>query len=339
MRRTLALATTTRWALGKGRLPAPPRRTLSLASLGLESSRAHRLVARRRLRARGGSIDAALLVAASELGPLTDVPYVTYDDITVRQAARYPAWAFSDLPRRDLDGRASIQDSQFRHAQAVCTTTEWAARSVIGDYGVAPAKVRVAGVGGRQRQRPANRAWSEPRFLFVGRDWARKNGELLLRAFDEVRSSCPTATLDLVGGHPPILQEGVRAHGLLMLENEEHQRRLDDLYARATCFVMPSTVEPSGLAVVEAATCALPSIVTSAGGAAEVMSVGGLIVEPGSVDALSSAMLALCDGDVAQRLGELAHQNSARWTWALTAERILTALVAATAPDPQPAGG
>ena len=41
----------------------------------------------------------------------------------------------------------------------------------------------------------AVRDWSTPRYLFVGLDWERKNGQLVLDAFAQVRVQHPDAEL------------------------------------------------------------------------------------------------------------------------------------------------
>ena len=328
--RALAATTVTRWIATRAGVRGRPYQRMALAPLGIETCRAQTWLARARAAAEG-RLDGAVIVAGSELGPLRGVPYVTYDDMTVRQAARFPQWLIARLPPGDLRARALLQQRQFRGARAVCTNTWWARDSVLADYALPASKVRVVGFGGRHR-RSAEPACTmsltppAPRFLFVSRDWARKGGAVLLRAFAGVHAQCPAATLDVVGHHPPIQQPGVRTHGLLALDDVAGQRRLDAIFAQATCFVMPSEVEPSGLSLVEAGSCGLPSIVASVGGAGEVIGGGGITIAPGDAEGLATAMLRLSDLELARKLGEQARRHVQQLTWELTARRILTAL-------------
>ena len=328
--RGFAAASVARWVLTGSGVRGRPYQRMMLAPLAVESCRAQGWVARRHLAA-VGPLDGAVLVAGSELGPLAGLPYVTYDDMTVRQAARYPEWLISRLPAADLHARAVLQQRQFDQARAVCTNTWWARDSVVADYAIPASRVRIVGFGGRVRRIAGSgattvRSTSAPRFLYVSRDWARKGGEVLLRAFANVRATQPSATLDLVGHHPPVDHPGVQPHGRLPLDDPAAQRRLDALFARTTCFVMPSAVEPSGLALVEAGNSGLPSIVGATGGATEVIGGGGIAVPPGDHLALAAAMIRLCDLDLAARLGELARRHVRQLTWELTARRILAAL-------------
>ena len=70
----------------------------------------------------------------------------------------------------------------------------------------------------------------------------------------------------------------------------------------------------------------MPSIGTTVGGSADAVGPGGLLVDPADEDALLDAMFELSDPETAQRLGGLAHDHSAQFTWRALAERLLRAL-------------
>lgn len=280
------------------------------------------------------SLDALVQLGA---GYVVDAatPLVTYEDMTVVQAhgAGYPEWR--SLPRRALRRRIDQQRRVYERADACCATTHWAAASIVGDYGVPPEKVRVVGVGRNHCvEPPSDRDWTVARFLFVGWEWERKNGPLLLRVFARLRHELPSATLDLVGRHRRVDAPGVTDHGVLRLTSEVERARARALYRRATCFVLPSRCEPSALAYVEAASCGLPSIGTTVGGAADLIGDGGCVVDPSDEDALLAAMLELADPLRASLAGAAARRRSGLFTWPLVAGRLLRALDPADAARP-----
>ncbi|HEY6760989.1 MAG TPA: glycosyltransferase family 4 protein, partial [Baekduia sp.] len=193
---------------------------------------------------------------------------VTFEDATVRQATEW-AWEWS-RGARPADHRFYEARARRAYAAAIatCARSRWAADSMVRDFGQPPDKVKVTGVGANYRpEADPSRNWSVPTFLFVGKDWERKNGDLVVRAFRDVRQRHPGATLHLVGGHPPIVEEGVTGHGLLRLEVAEERDRLTHLYQRATAFVMPSLHEPAGFVYAEAQFAGIASIGTTNGGA------------------------------------------------------------------------
>ena len=115
-------------------------------------------------------------------------------------------------------------------------------------------------------------------------------------------------------------------HGRLSLGSAGGQREYAELLRRATCFLMPSSHEPFGIAYLDAGSGGLPSIGTTVGGSPEAVGDGGIAVDPGDPDALPAAMLRLADPETARRLGQRAFEHAAGFTWQATAERLLRAL-------------
>jgi glycosyltransferase involved in cell wall biosynthesis len=261
-----------------------------------------------------------------------DVPFVTLEDMTLRQAtavhpvfSRMSAGAVERWERR----RARI----YARARMCCAASRWTAESLGRDYGIPADRIAVVGFGANHRAGAPERDWRVPRFLFVGIDWERKGGPQVLRAFARLREAHPDAVLDVVGGHPPLDLTGVNCHGVLSQARDGDRATIVDLFARATCFVMPSLVEPFGIVHAEAASAGIPSIVSSVGGPRDVIGAdGGLVVEPGDEGALVEAMLRLCDPATARRMGAAARERSALYTWPKVAARLLRALGLA-APD------
>jgi hypothetical protein len=302
-----------------------PRRLRGIGSLSPAIAAMRSEVARRRI-GESGSVDGYIQVGTG-YSVASSVPIVTLEDMTVVQA-REAGSAWQGMSRRAFASRVARQRDAYRRAKACCATTRWAATSIISDYGVHPEKVHVVGIGRNvEPQREATRReWGSPRFLFVGREWERKNGPRVLGAFARLRVECPDARLDVVGGHPPLCADGVVAHGVLALENAGDRARLAALYASATCFVMPSLHEPSAQAYVEASAWGVPSIVTANGGSVELVRDGGVVVDPLDEEGLLEAMRRLCDPVVAAQLGALAGQRSSMFTSQALAGRLLRAL-------------
>ena len=256
----------------------------------------------------------------------TQVPVATFEDMTVAQMRRHPYEGWDLLSQRAFDTRVAQQGRAYEQAVACCLTSPWAADSVIRDYGIAREKVHVVGVGRNHTAPAVARDWSRPRFLFVGMDWAHKNGPGVLRAFARLREELPNARVDVVGKHPPLNAPGVTGHGVLRLDVPEQHERLEGLFAHATCFVMPSRYDAAGIAYVEAAAAGLPSIGTCNGGPAYLIGDGGVVVDPRDDDALLVEMRRLSDPDTAARMGAAAKVRSELFTWSAVAQRLLRAL-------------
>jgi glycosyltransferase involved in cell wall biosynthesis len=258
------------------------------------------------------------------------VPVATYDDGTFAQFWRHPDSELRrfGFPEADVLAWAQRQGRACRVATAACVSTGYGAGSMQTDYGVPAERVHVVGMGHRPRTMAdaGERDWSVPRFLFVGVDWGRKNGDAVLAAFREVRERSPQATLDVVGEHPRLDRPGVTGHGFLPRSEPAAQAELDRLFATSTAFVLPSRFDPSPIAYLEAASCGLPVVATTEGGAHEVLGSAATAVHPDDAAGLVKAMLELTDPQVARTRGAEAKRRSQDSTWHAVGGRILATL-------------
>ena len=274
-----------------------------------------------RLRASGAGRLEGIIQMGSDFGVPLSGSVVTYEDMTVAQLARVD-------PIEAVLGKAAItrwRTGQLRcyvAAVGCCAMSRAAADSIISDYGIDPLKVHVVWAGRNYEPRPIDRDWTHPRFFFMGYDWERKNGPLVLKAFAHIRTNIPNARLDIAGGHPRIDMDGVYTHGSLDFSDSGDRARAERLFEKATCFVMPSRFEPFGIVYVEAGAAGVPSIGTAVGGARDAVGPGGLLVDPSDERALVEALMVMCNPSRASMMGAAALKRSVLFTWTAVADRI-----------------
>ncbi len=260
--------------------------------------------------------------------------YITLDDATIVQLHRsYPYPWMQAVSPQALRRMIARQRQIFRGARACCVLNEWAARSAIEDYGVPAERVHVVGTGPNREVPGAQRSWAAPRFLFVGKDFERKNGQRVVEAFSVVRAQHPDAVLAVVGEHPPLAVAGVTGYGALRLDRQDESAKLNDLFADATCLVMPSLLEPTGNVHAEALAAGIGSIGTTRGGVRTVIGDAGVLVDPEDAAALTEAMLRFCDPETMAEYGRRAERRAPLLTWRAVAERVIRAL---ELPDVEP---
>ena len=103
----------------------------------------------------------------------------------------------------------------------------------------------------------------------------------------------------------------------------------DDLsaaYASGDVFAFPSDSETLGFAALEAMAAGVPVVAARAGGIPHVVDDEntGILVEPGSADALAAGVRrVLADDGSAARLSAAGRREAERWSWTASAERLV----------------
>jgi glycosyltransferase involved in cell wall biosynthesis len=129
-------------------------------------------------------------------------PHFVYTDHTHLENLRYP-----DFDPRKLRGPAWLELERKLYASTtrLLTRSSNVAASMIEDYGADPERTLVVGSGSNvdfgsawveRADRPASQG---VRILFVGKDWTRKGGLDLLKAFGRVHAEHPETRLVVVG--------------------------------------------------------------------------------------------------------------------------------------------
>lgn len=283
---------------------------------------------------RGGGYDAVIQIGGTFLvspRARAGAPYVLYCDSNFRHALRGGRFAgASRLVPAEARGVAAREQRVYDAADRIWTMSDALRDSFVADFGQPRDKLRTiyAGANSPPAQPPSDPAVRGPVVLFIGKDHERKGSAMLLEAFDAVRRARPDAELHIVGGQPAGADRpGVVAHGFVSRRTPEGAATLDDLFARASVFCMPSHYEPFGIVFVEAMLAGLPCIGARAWAMPEIIAEGetGWLVPPGDAGALAEAMLAaLADPARAAVMGARGRERAlATFTWNLVAARAV----------------
>jgi glycogen synthase len=161
------------------------------------------------------------------------------------------------------------------HADRVIAVSEHLKRQLVERYGVRPEKVRVIYNAVRPSERLAPLKGRRKIVLYLGRLAAMKGVDTFLRAAARVAATEPNTLFVVAGEGPEFGRLLVLAAHLgvsdrvLFLGKVTEEERLT-LLASASVFVLPSVVEPFGIAAAEAMAAGIPAIVSKTSGIAEI---------------------------------------------------------------------
>ncbi len=225
----------------------------------------------------------------TQLGGLRRPLVLDFDWTLEQQEALAPIYFGRPSKRGIRLAIARLQERFLWRSVTIFTPwSQWAADS-LRRQGVQDERIRVIPPGvdldeWRPQPKAARKNAGRLRLLFVGGDFARKGGDILLDVFRaRFADSC---VLDVVTRDAVEPSPGVRIH-----QAQPNSPLLKKIYARADLFVLPTRAECFGIATVEAIASGLPVIVGDVGGARDIVDDGetGWLIEP-AADGLAPAL-------------------------------------------------
>ncbi len=259
---------------------------------------------------------------------LSSAPHYFYRDLDYRtvlefRTAGMPTFMYDHFPLRLLETLAAHQDEVFSRARTIFTMSRWIRERMI-QHGVPAERIEWVGAGANINPWPVENPYTDEnlsrgRFLFVGRDFERKGGPLVLEAWKRVHRAAPHARLVVIGPQP-----GIDADGVEWLGPQPSEAIVEQL-TRAMAFVMPSRWEAYGIAFLEALAFGVPSVGMNRMAMPEFIKPGqtGDLLSSESVHELAEIMLRLLqEPDRTWTMSRKAHQEAQMYRWDRVRERI-----------------
>lgn len=215
-----------------------------------------------------------------KLAPGLGAPFVTVTDSTPGFLREFYAGGESLSLERDAEEKALTEQA----ALAVYSSQFMADRACVefGDH-IAP-KLRTIPFGvnldnlPQAPQHPERMPGGDVpvELLFIGREWERKGGPLLLEALKVLRDGGLDARLTIVGCNPAeaIGAPGVTIHPYLNKNRPHDAAILDGLLDQAHLFLLPTRADCTPMVIAEASAHSLPVIATNVGGIPSILSEG-----------------------------------------------------------------
>lgn len=272
--------------------------------------------------------------AVLQLGAMFDscyyqdiVPNVIYTDYTSHLSARHREGNRSPYQGVKLDEWLTLEQQAYANASHICVRSDTVRQSLVEDYGIEPAKISVVGGGTNLGVLPdavTRPIGGPPRLLFIGMDFYRKGGDLVLKAFAQARKSVPMSRLTMVTRMP-------RNHGLPMgnvevIESGFNREIIRSQFPLADAFVLPSRLETWGDVILEAMAYGIACIGVTGQPMEEIIQHGktGLLVEPENPEALSQAMVQLLSDRTYCRMMGVTGRTTLdkEFTWPIVAGRL-----------------
>jgi len=243
-----------------------------------------------------------------------------------------------DLPKTESWYYRHFSPLFAAKAKRILTVSEFSKQDIIQQYYVDADKIDVVYNGADDRYKPIAEnekkeirnkyTHGEEYFLYVSALHPRKNVKRLLEAFDKVKeSSNLPIKLVLVGPHyfknseMESVYEKMKYKSDVVFTGRLNVEELSKVMGAAYGLVYVSYFEGFGIPLIEAMQCDIPVIASNITSIPEIAKDAALIVDPFSIDSISSGMLELLKNEaLRQKLVENGRQRRLFFSWDKTAD-------------------
>lgn len=245
-------------------------------------------------------------------GSTPGVPHFIYTDHITIANYTYP----NVNPRQFVRSKAFIEmEKELCWNSMRCfTMSSNISRLMVEKYQVDEEKVKCVFAGNNVNLLyQENKAkYASKNILFVGVNWQRKGGPILLAAFKKVLERVPDAQLTIVGCSPKIKSKNVNVIGRIP------PAQLPEFYNNAAVFCLPTLVEPFGIVFIEAMLYRLPVIANKIGALPDFVkdNYNGFLVES-NIDLYAEYLIKVIENpELCRNMGENAYEYvKDRYTW------------------------
>lgn len=192
-----------------------------------------------------------------------------------------PEGRFAEIAKK------AIYRQVFKQAAGFVAWSNWTRLSFIEDYGCPPDAVKVIPPGINLVDfAPGERSNPLPRILFVGGDFERKGGDLLLEVFRQRLRGRAELVLVTRSAVPP--EEGVVVHN----DVAPNSPKLRELFATCDVFTLPTRADCYSIVCMEALAAGMPLVATDVGGISDLVRNGetGYLVTVDDRDSIGDAL-------------------------------------------------
>ena len=258
-------------------------------------------------------------------GKLKNIPHFVYTDHTTQTNKLYP-----DIdPKQYMKSNRYIQKAEtriYQEASMIFTFGSKITWSLINHYKIPEKKVMTVFAGSNVADQSSDNPekYYRKNILFVGVEWERKGGPVLLRIFEKVLSVHPDASLTIIGCSPNVSLPNCQVLGKIPVE------KVADYYNNASVFCMPTLREPFGIVFIEAMSYKLPIVANNVGSLPDIVENGynGYLVN-NDVEQYTNAIIQLfADPEKCRQLGENGYAlTRSKFSWEIVGRKIKEAVI------------
>ena len=251
------------------------------------------------------------------------VPFVSYHDSNVILSSRGGVFAQgSHYGGKKFNQTIAQEKRVYENAALIFSMSDWLKRSFVHDFNIPEGKIITVYAGTNLEITDFEKDYDGKTILFVGKNFERKGGETLLKAFRIVKREIKDAKLIIIGPELNMNDDGISVKGLITDKDE-----LIKNFKEASVFVLPSFYEPFGIVFAEAFALKNPCIGSNICAMPEIIEEGkgGFLVKPGDYKYLATQIITLLkDEKLSRTMGSYGYEKVKKiFNWNIVVDKML----------------
>lgn len=230
---------------------------------------------------------------------------------------------FSHCKLKWIEKRAIMELDYFKSCSGIFTLSHWLVDDLVNRLGIPAEKVHYAGSGINVDYETTDKSERKGnKILFVGIDFKRKGGYLVVEAFKILRKRMPDAELYVAGPRTNPIREKISGYHFM---GRCDRHKLNVLYNKCDVFAMPSYFEAFGIVFAEALCFGLPCLGRRCCEMPYIIKEGetGELIDDDNVETASQKLYnLLTDSRYKQNVKQRQHYFINEYSWDKVAERI-----------------
>lgn len=210
---------------------------------------------------------------------------------------------FSETTDDVMKWQEKFQLQSYKNCKCLFTMSEWVRELTIKNTNIDPNNIFTVGAGiNLDVSKIDNKKKSGNKILFIGKEFYRKGGDLVVKAFEKLIKEMPTAELYIVGPlyKPKEITDDLQGiHFLGQLSFDE----VSLYFNKCDIFCMPSRFEAYGIVYIEALVYGLPCIANDDFAMKEIIQEGenGYLISNENVEMLKTRMIDLLKNETIKK--------------------------------------
>lgn len=234
---------------------------------------------------------------------------------------------FNTNSKRLFRWRQEYQKKVYENCKGIFTMSHWLKKHLVEYSGIPQEKVHYVGAGiNLDKNKIKKLEKNKNKILFVGRDFYRKGGDLVVEAFNLLKQEHNNVELYIAGpSHTPKELEG-NPEGVTFLGDITYDK-LCEYFNICDIFCMPSRFEPFGLVYIEALVFGMPCIANNDFAMKEIIKDGinGYLLNDENIIDLKEKMWKLLnDDDIKKNVIDNRERYIQEYSWDNVAKKMIT---------------